>query len=174
MENNANGTMYAMPSGAKLYVSVSPYELVIALHDALANEMRGKGLGQLDIVEIQKAVRGEGEQGLNVLVDKFIGVAASKEWRAALFACAEKAKYMADGKPESSVQFKLNAPGYGLFDHPVYRDQAREDLYAIQKAVAEENLRPFAKALSSLFAGLVGKSADIQKSNTATESVKPT
>lgn len=169
-----NGKEYDMPSGAKLYVSVSSYERVMALHDALAGELRGKGLGALDVVAVQKAIRGDDEEGLNVLVDKAIALAASKEFKAALFACAEKAVYRHDGSVESSVQFKLDVPGYNVFDNPKCRDTARGDFYAIARAITEENLRPFAKALFSMFEAHVAKRADIQKSNTGPVLAKAT
>lgn len=153
-----------LPSGAKLYVSVSSWENIKALHDAVANELRGKGLGSLDLVEIQKAMAGDGEQGLNVVADKMLGLIASKEVTAALFACAEKALYQPDGSLESSVPVTPR-----LFDHPQYLAAAREDYYEICKKVAGVNLRPFMKALSSMLKALAAKSAEPQKSPTEPE-----
>lgn len=180
------GKEFKMPSGATLYVSVSEYEKVIALHDALGAELRGNGIGALDVAKIQKSFEvnrkaraaksagvefedtGAGDDGLNVIIDKVLAVATSREFKAALFACAEKAVYRPDGSEASSVQFKLGTPGYGVFDHPECMIQARGDFYDICKAIAEENLRPFGKALFSMFMALMGNSADTQKSTTAT------
>lgn len=163
-----NGKEFDLPSGAKLYVSVSAYEQVMALHDALASELRGKGVGALDIVEIQKARRGESEDGLNVLVDKGLALAASREVKDAVFACAAQAVYRPDGTEATSVTVSK-----ALFDHPQYRFQAREDFYAILTSVAEVNLGPFVKALFSMFAAHVGKRADTQKSSTGPEPARP-
>lgn len=168
------GKWYDMPSGAKLYVCMSNYENLIALHDALFNELRGKGVGNLDLVAIQKAISGEGEEGLNVVADKIMALMASRDFKAALFACAEKAVYCPDGAVESAVPFRLNAAGYNVFDNPKCREKALGDFYDIAKAIGEENLRPFAKALSSMFAALVAKRADTQKSTTGPELAKAT
>lgn len=180
-----SGKEYTMPSGATLYVSVSPYEQVMALHDALGAELRGNGIGALDVGKVQQSFQaartkrmaeaagkpfddnGENDEGLNVLVDKILAVAVSKTVKAALFACAEKSVYRPDGSEATSIQFKLGTPGYGVFDNPACMLQARGDFYDICKAVAEENLRPFGKALLSMFMALVGSSADTQKSTSA-------
>ncbi len=164
-----NGKEYSLPSGATIFVSVSPYEQVMALHDALGAELRGNGLGTLDVDKIQKSVQtavkkrmasaagtpfaedGAGDEGQNVIVDKFIALACSKPLRLTLFACAEKALYRPDGTEATSIQFKLGTPGYGVFDNQTCMLQARGDYYEICKAIAEENLRPFGKALFSMF-----------------------
>ena len=170
-----------------LFVSVSPYDRAMALHDALGAELRGNGLGSLDIGKIQKTVESgrkarvaaaagiafepdeDADGGLNVIVDNILAIATSKAFKDALFACAEKAVYRPDGTEASSIQFKLGTPGYGVFDNPACQTQAREDFYDICKAIAEENLRPFGKALFSAFMAHVGKSADSQPSPTAKE-----
>jgi len=180
------GREYKLASGATLYVSVSSYELVMELHDAIGAELRGNGTGALDMGAVQKAVEigakkraaaaaggefdddGAGDDGLNVIVDKILALASSKKVKAALFACAEKAVYRPDGTEASSIQFKLGAPGYGVFDHPQHMVRARADFYDICKAIAEENLRPFGSALFSMFMGHVGSSADTQRSSSET------
>lgn len=167
------GKAFDMPSGAKFFVSVSSYELVMTLHDALANELRGKGIGQLDIVEIQKAIRKESQVGLNVLADKALGLAASKELKAAIFACGAKGVYKPDGTDASSIQLDPAVPGYGIFDNPKCLESAREDFYAICSAICEVNLRPFAKALSSLLSAHVGRVESTQGSNTEQAPAKP-
>lgn len=179
------GKLFDLPSGAKLFVSVSEYEKVMALHDALADALRGGGAGALDVVKIQKAVEatrqkraaeaagkpheedGEADEGLNIIVDKVLAVAGSQRVKACIFACSEKAVYMPDGTEVSSVQFDPRVPGYGVFDNPKILTRAREDFYDICKAIAEENLRPFGKALFSMFMAHVESSADNQGSNTA-------
>ena len=111
----------------------------------------------------------DGDEGLNVIVDKILALATSGQFKIALFACAETAVYRPDGTESSSIQFKMGTPGYGVFDNPDCMIQAREDFYEICRAVVEENLRPFGKALFSMFMAHMGKSANTQKSPTATE-----
>lgn len=180
-----NAKEYDMPSGARLVVSVSSYDLVMALHDALVNELRGKGVGSLDVVKIQETLAAQskrrtataagiqveddsaGDEGLNVIVDKALGLVSSRDFKEAVFACAEKAEYWPDGSIESSVKFQRGVPGYGVFDNPKC-GRSREDFYAICKAITEVNLLPFGKALFSMFADHVGSSAEAPKSSTVT------
>lgn len=180
-----NGKQYDLPSGAKLFVSVAEYEKVMALHDALADALRGGGAGSLDVVKIQKAIEatrqkrmaeaagkphddgGDADEGLNIIVDKVLAVAGSARVKAAIFACSDSAVYMPDGTEMTSVQFQPGTPGYGVFDNQKCLTRAREDFYDIAKAIAEENLRPFGKALFSMFMAHVESSADTQGSNTA-------
>lgn len=178
-----SGKHYQLTSGAKLFVSVSEYEKVMALHDALVAELRGQGAGALDIAKIQKAIdytaakrlaeaagqkfdenNAEADDGMNALLDKVLAVIGSPRVKACLFACAEKAVYYPNGSEESAVPFKLGTPGYGVFDNPSCLSRAREDFYDICRAIAEENLRPFGKALFSMFMGHVGKRADSRES----------
>ena len=157
------------------------------LHDCLGEELRGNGIGVLDVGKIQKSFDsikekriaeaagspleddGEGDEGMNVVVDKMLALASSRTVKAALFACAESAVYRPDGTEASSIQFKVGTPGYGVFDNPACMDNAREDFYDICKAIAEENLRPFGKALLSMFVAHMGSSASTPKSNSAKE-----
>lgn len=163
------GEEFDLPSGAKLFVSISPYEQVMALHDALANEMRGKGLGALDVVEVQKVLRKEGEAGLNIIVDKVLAMAASREIKDAVFACAAKAVYRPHGTVESSIPVTRTLFDNGKLD----LEKVRGDFYAIAARIIEVNLRPFAKALFSLYLAHVGKSADTQESKSEKEPLKP-
>ena len=182
----SKGKEYKMPSGATLFVGVASYELVMELHDSLGEELRGNGIGILDVGKIQKSIDSakkkrmtlsagkpwedeeEGDDGLNGVVDKILALASSRKVKAALFACAESAVYRQDGTESSSIQFKVGAPGYGVFDNPLCMDKAREDFYDICKGIAEENLRPFGKALLSMFMAHMGNSASTQKSSSVT------
>lgn len=179
-----NGKLYDMPSGAKLYVSMSAYEDVMALHDALLAELRGRGVGSLDVASLQKAIDqnvqkrkaaaagmpfeddGSGDAGMNVIIDKLLSVAGSKSVKEALFVCAQKSVYRPDGTEASSLHFVVGTPGFGVFDNAKCALQARQDFYEICKAVAEENLRPFGAALFSMFMAHMGISASTQKSTT--------
>lgn len=169
-----NGKEFDLPSGATLFVSVSSFAQAKTLQDALLVELRGKGAGTLDAAAIQKALgagfarkagidapEGEDDDGLNALVDRILGIAASKDVEAAVFACAEKALYRPDGTEASSVQVTRK-----LFDDEKYGDAAREDFYAICAKVAEVNIRPFVKALSSMLSDRGGKSAATRESST--------
>lgn len=175
MENGGN--VYDMPSGAKLRVSVSEFEKVMHLHDAIADALRGGGAGSIDAVAIQKAFDanvaarvakakgqpweddGSGDGGLNEIVDRVIALVGSRTVKAAVFACADKALYMPDGTEASAVHFQPGSAGYGVFDNPKCMTAARGDFYEICRAIAEENLRPFGKALFSMFKDHVGSSA---------------
>lgn len=150
------GNEYTLPSGAKLYASVAPWADIKALHDALLDEIRGKGVGELDLVALQKAYEGGNPEGFNHLVDKMMGLLASKPIEEAVFKCAEKALYRPDGE-ESSVRVTR-----ALFDDPKLRERVREDYYAICLGVGGVNLRPFVKALFSALKARAGKRADIQ------------
>ena len=186
--DNANGKEYKLPSGASLYVSIGPWGSVKPLHDAVARAAIGSGITRDEVAAILKAVQfklapapdpkaklkaDEQLTVLSVLARKILEVGSSKELETAIFTAAEKCIYRADGSPESSVQFKFSAPGYGVFDHPNCRDRARGDYYEICASIVEENLRPFAEALYSALLALAGKSADTQASNTETGSDKP-
>jgi len=175
-----NGQEFDLPSGAKLHVSPSSFAQAKALQDALLAELRGKGLGALDVAAIQKAIGvgvakragdeapdGVEDAGLNMLVDRFLAVASSREVEAALFACAEKAVYKPGGSLDGAVQVTQR-----LFDDPKLRDAARRDFYAICHRVAEVNIRPFVEALFSMYAAHVGSSADTRPSSSETGPMK--
>jgi hypothetical protein len=184
-----NGQEFEMPSKAKLYVSIAEWDKVKALHDALAKELNGQGVSPAEVAAVLRTAKSyasklpgaapagpdDGDGGaekltlLALLASKGLAVASSKEIETAIFACAEKAVYKHDGTVESSVPFKLNVPGYNVFDNPKCRDKARLDFYEICNAVAEVNLRPFGEALFSMFMARMGKSANIPASNSAKE-----
>lgn len=174
---------YKLRSGATLKVNASDYERCVALNDAFLDALRGGQIGALDVAVVNKAVaayvtarvaRAAGQEepelgpddaaaadaGMNVLVDRMLALVASKPFKAALFACCDKAVYCPSGEVDAdAVQLDSKAPGYGLFDHPTLREQARGDFLSICRALGEENLRPFVAALLSEFLGLAGKSA---------------
>lgn len=173
------GKEYSLKSGAKLFVSVSEFDLIMELHDAIVDALRGGSVGSLDVAQIQRAVQkaqknraaaaagdeqaleddGSGDAGLNAIVDRVLAVAGSKRVKTAIFSCSARALYMPDGTEASTVTFDPAVPGYGVFDNPSCLAQAREDFYDIAKAIVEENLRPFGKALFSMFTDLVESSA---------------
>lgn len=182
MSENENGREIPLSSGASLYVSIADWQEAKALQDALARALVSGGLTAVEVAAVFKAAQfravsapGQKDQGMGTaekldvvaaLTRKALELVSNKELERAIFACAEKAIYRADGTPKSSVQFKLNAAGYGVFDNPICRDKARGDYYEICSTVVEENLRPFAKALSSMFAAHVEKIAASPASNT--------
>ena len=152
------GEEFTLPSGAKLYVSVSSFGNVKTLHDAVLGEMRGKGVEDLDLEQLEKAVKGKDTAGLGLFLDKIMSIVISKPVENAIFACAEKALYRHNGSIESSVQVTR-----ALFDDPKIMEKAREDFYAICMNIARINLQPFIKALSSALSAHVAKSASVQK-----------
>lgn len=138
-------TTFKLPSGAALYVGVAPWEDIKALHDAVIEELRGKGLGTLDFSVLKAAYENRDPNGLNHLMDKLMGVIASKQIENAIFKCGEKALYRPDGTEASSVQVSR-----ALFNDPKIMDKVRGDYYAIAMKIGMVNLRPFIKALFSL------------------------
>jgi hypothetical protein len=162
-KENPNGKEFAMPSGAVLYVSIAEWGKVKPLHDALARALIGSGINANEIAAVLKGL--QARLGLPGAEDPKANK-AEQITVLAVFACAEAATYSFDGTPEAKVQFKLAALGYGVFDNPKCRLQARSDYYEICNAVVEVNCLPFAKALYSMFTAHVGKSADTQKSTT--------
>ncbi len=97
---------------------------------------------------------------------KALEFSSSKALQKAIFKVAEKAVYKADGTSATAAQFKFNAMGYGVFDNPLTRDKAREDYLDICRVLLEENLRPFGKAIFSMFEAHVERIANTQKSST--------
>ena len=174
-----NGKEFALPSGAKLYVSVAEWGKVKPLHDAVARALIGSGVSAPEVAAVVKTVRDRLAPGgddakaskeeqvtlLAVLARKALEVASNQELERAIFACAEAAYYRPDGTDKLSVQFSFKALGYGVFDHPACRLSARGDYYDICEAVVEVNLLPFATALLSKFLGHMGRSADTPESS---------
>jgi len=149
------GQTFDMPSGAKLFVSLAPFGQAKALHDAVLGELRGKGVGSLDIQALRDALGGgDGAEARNLLMDKAMGLVSSKAVEQSLFACAEKAVYRPDGSEESSRKVSP-----ALFDDAQIREQARADYYMICWSVAKANLQPFIKALFSALLAHVDRSA---------------
>jgi len=171
------GNEYTLASGATLMVGVAPWKDIKALHDAVLNEIRGQGVSGLDVVAIQKAgttiaarmkgkaadLEGAGP-GFNHLADRVLGILASKAVEECIFKCAEKSIYRHDGTDESTIKVTKT-----MFDDPKIMEKARGDFYEIGYHVAEVNLRPFVKALSSALGVRVGQSADTQKSSVTSE-----
>ena len=183
MPENENGREVKLASGASIYISVAPWREAKQLQDALARALNGGGITPGEVAAVFKllefraapaavekpeeaaAKAAEKIATVAALTRKALELASDAALERAIFACAERSLYRFDGTAESSVQFKLNAPGYGVFDDPRCRDRARGDYYAICEAVVEENLRPFAQALFSMFMARLGKSADIPESS---------
>jgi hypothetical protein len=149
----SQGDMVTLPSGARLFVSPSSWENAKALHDAVLREMRGKvDVAGLDLDLVRSAFEERNVQAFSHLLDKVVGIACSKDIENAIFACAEKAIYQPGGEETSKKVSRV------LFNDPDTRDQSREDYYAIAYHVAEVNLRPFVKALSSSLKALAERS----------------
>jgi len=157
------GNEFTLPSGATLLVSTASFASAKALHDAMCRELRGKGLGDLDVAELGKAISSSDAAGLNWLADKAMSIVSSKEIEDAFFACAEKALYRHDGQELSSLQVTRR-----MFDEPSVSEKAREDFYHIFLRVAEVNLKPFIKALSSVLKARADQGAESQASSTET------
>jgi len=163
----SQGNEFSLPSGATLLVSMASFANAKALHDALCRELRGKGMGDVDVIELSKALSSKDPNGLNWVADKIMGIVSSKEIESAFFACAEKALYRHDGQEASSAQVTKR-----MFDEPTIAEQARSDFYHVFMRVAEVNLRPFIKALSSALKARADQGAESQASSTETGPTK--
>jgi len=157
-----------MPSGATLVLSVASWESIKALHDAVLREVKKGDVSGIDVEAVQGVLEGKIEAGA-ALIDRAISLASSKAVEDAMFRCAEKAVYKT-GDDETSRKVTR-----ALFDDLAVRDQTREDYYAIAYAVAEVNLRPFVKALSTSLRALMERYATTRGSPvpSATPSASP-
>ena len=137
-ENNE----FKMDSGAVMLVTMASFEDAKELHDAVVRSFLAAGGQEKDLTNMETL--------------KLILVSgANKEVERALFKCADRAIYKADGTDESAV--KVNR---GLFDLPKIGLQARAEYYPICMNIVEVNLKPFYLALFSLLKTFRAKPAD--------------
>lgn len=134
---------FTLPSGAELAVSVANFGASSALLKAILKAVKD-GSKDIDFkTEVAAAIK-EGPAAMGGFFDRLINVAISDEVEACVFTCGEWATYKVQGQPEE----KFNR---GLFDHPDFGDQAREDFYMASFRIMEVNVKPFFKAAFSAF-----------------------
>lgn len=119
---------FTLASGSKLTVTMSSFDDADALQTALLNAAKGLKLpdNPMDVDTTD-------------MIRTILEAATSKDVKAALFKCFERALY--DGH-------KVGRP---LFDDLEIGERAREDYYEMAIKVIEVNCRPFLKRVFSLF-----------------------
>lgn len=161
MENQGGGREFSLSSGAVLLVSMAPFQDAKRLHNEVLRALRGTGAGELDLTALKDAFSGgkfkDGGDAVNMVVDRVMTLAASEEVQAAVFKCAERAVYKADGTDQSSLKVTP-----ALFDHGQFGERARGDFYQISMKVLEVNLGPFLAAIFSSFGARAGKAVAVQ------------
>lgn len=116
-----------LPSGAKLEITLAPFEAAKTLFQAVLEEMRGLKLDPNADIDV------------NLYKDLFCTGFASKKVEAALAECLKRATY--NGVKISKDTFE-----------PV---EAREDYMQVMLEVAMENLKPFTKNLLQQFQAIM-------------------
>jgi len=130
---------FTLPSGAKFFVTMAPFEDACVLRDAVIKEVRGQGI-TIPQRALEKDIESwkEDTELMSIFLDKIMAVAASREVKDAIFRCFERCKY-------NEVKVSKD-----LFNDPKLEEQAREDYYPMCMRVMEVNLKPFFKKVSSL------------------------
>jgi hypothetical protein len=132
---------FKMPSGAKLVVSVCPFQDANALLKALLKSAKGLPLPK-DLMEAD----------LSVMKDGLIAAATSDDVEAALFKCGERCAYQ---------NVKVTPE---LFDDKNLGELARKDYYAIWTKVVEVNCTPFFAQTFSMLKARLQTNGDTPKS----------
>jgi hypothetical protein len=128
---------FILGSGARLHVTVAPFEDANALRKALLRTAKGIPLAADPL-----------QMDVTVLKDVFIEAASSNDVEQCLFKCMERASYQ---------DVKVTR---GLFDDPKLGESARADLLEIYWKVIETNCAPFfVKAFSALKARMASVAA---------------
>lgn len=131
---------FNLDSGAKLHVTVAPFQDAKALSKALIKSVGGVPLSD-NLMNMD----------MSVFKDILVNAATSDEVESALVRCMERATYNG---------IKVNN---GLFDDPTMGDNARKDYFLICTKIVEVNCLPFfEQALSKLKTSLT-KNTNIQK-----------
>lgn len=152
---NTGTKKFTLKSGKELVVTLSDFETADELKNAIFRELRGlkldksimgEEIGELDLAGLMK---GAGNPALlSLLIDKALQLGSSKDVKAALFACFDKATY---------AGARLSAE---LFDDPSLGESLRGDYFEVCVKVTEVNVGPFfAQTFSALKARLPTRSA---------------
>lgn len=117
---------FTLETGAKLHITVAPFEDAFRLQKALIASTKGVPL-EKDLMQMELAT----------LKDIVVNAITSTEVVDAMFKCMERATY--DNK-------RVNRD---LFDEPNTGERNREDFYEICWRIAEVNCGPFFKRIFS-------------------------
>jgi Phage tail assembly chaperone protein, TAC len=131
---------FILPSGAKVYMSVAPFQDAQALTKALMKSIKGVPLSD-DVMSMD----------VSVLKDALIEAATSDDVQSAIFRCMERATY--DG-------IKITRD---LFDDKDIGLKARQDFYGICAKIIEFNCMPFFDQALSMLKTSLKKNTNIQK-----------
>lgn len=149
---------FALPSGARLDVTVSEFQKAGALTKAVLRhaKLAPEDL-KLDLAKIKEGAVGllAGNPGVFAdFLNRLVGMATSDELEAAAMECAKRATWTPAGE-EGQLRVLPS-----LFDDPKWGMAAREDYYAILARVMEVNCGPFfARTFSALLAASAPSSA---------------
>lgn len=139
--------IFDLPSGARLRVTPSPFADAKRLQNELWKAAKGSGVGEIDLAKLREAYqKGQGDVGkvLAIFFDALLSLTSSDAVDAAVFKCAERAAYLADGTDQTARKVDR-----ALFDDPEMGTKAREDYFPIQYKIAEVNVGPFIRAAFS-------------------------
>lgn len=131
---------YTLESGAKLLVSMVPFDDALALQRALANALKGIPL-TADVFE----------KDITQLKDAVLSVVSSVEVTDVLHRCMARSTY-------NNIRLTKD-----LFDDPKLAEQIRQDYYSICWRVIEVNCKPFFFQIFSKLKGFKPTSTDTQK-----------
>ena len=137
--------MFDLPSGARLAVTVAPFQDAMALLKECLKTLKGASFSKedlgLDMAQVAKS-----PLSVAGILDRVVAFATSDGVEAALFRCFERATWSPPGWPEGQAGLKVSK---ALFDNAEHGTVAREDYAQIAARVVEVNCAPFlAKALS--------------------------
>ncbi len=130
------GKEFMMPSGAKLHVSMAPFEDADELKNAILKSANGLKVTQ-EILGIDMSKLASDPGALTQVMGTLINAATSPAIKDAVFRCATRASY--DNRKIDNA----------LFDDPKVGEKAREDYYTICMRIAEVNVLPFFKKVFS-------------------------
>lgn len=131
--------LFDMPSGARLSVTVAPFQDAWALMRASLKTLQGTSIETKDLkTDLASVVANPA--AFSFILDRLVGFATSPEVEAAIWRCATRALYIPAGSP---VEFPGNKVSPALFDDAVCGNSAREDYAQIVISLMEANCKPF-------------------------------
>lgn len=136
---------FALPSGAQLVVTVSPFGDAMSLLKETMKTLKGMNLSKDDLGKEMKDLIGS-PSTVSLILERVISFTTSDGVEAALFRCFKCATYIPVGSPTEHPGIKVTP---NLFDNPDHGSDAREDYAQMVVHLLEVNCAPFlAKALS--------------------------
>jgi hypothetical protein len=146
-------TEIVLPSGAKLSITLSPFDDAMALQEAIGEAMGDVQLPQ-NLVESEFSIAGvlQDPEFLSLLANKIKSVMLSKTVRAAVFKCFERVTY---------DSLKLTR---AMFYDPAFTEPLIRDYYVICWEVIKANCLPFFDSLISRLKTNVTTTASIHGS----------